>query len=116
MVEALPTLVEFFIVVVQGAIELSVLIVMASLRPWRYVLSRGYRAEVAEDLSGRSMLYRVAYFGWGTVALCASVALVSVVVWFCARMFQAEDAPEPAPGSQARRTLVEKFQTWRSGK
>lgn len=82
MIEAAAAVVEAAILLMLGAFEIGLAVLVASMRPWRYVFSSTYRNEVEARLSDRGVMLRVWYFAWGTLALLASVAVITVLVWF----------------------------------
>lgn len=102
-VEALPALLEFLLALVLGVAEVCVLIVVASIRPWRYILSSVYRQRVQDDLRGRSRFARAWYFWWGTVALVASITLVIGSIW----LVWPPEASGPRPPKVSERALSE---------
>jgi len=57
------------------------LVLVACVRPWRYALSPTFRSAEQEKLRHRGMLYKSLYFGWGSIALLASIGLIVAAVW-----------------------------------
>jgi len=82
MIDAVAAIAEAAIALALVTLEVVVVVLVASIRPWRYVLSSIYRSEVDARLSDQGMVCRVWYFAWGTLALFASVAVIGVLVWF----------------------------------
>ena len=81
MIEAAAAVVEVAILLMQGAFEIALAVLVASMRPWRYLVSSTYRSEVDTRLADQGVLHRLWYFAWGTLALLASVVAISALVW-----------------------------------
>jgi len=107
MVEAAASLVEIAIAIVMGIADLAALVLVASIRPWRFALSPEYRAKSAAELEGRHPLYRAAYFAWGSIALVASIIVVAGIWWFFASQ-PARETPLPSRLSDKGHHLKEK--------
>ena len=101
VVEAAAPLVEVAVAILMGVAELAVAVLVASIRPWRFVLSPQYRTRIAGELEGRHPMYRVFYFAWGTIALMASIVVVAGVWWFFATL-PPREPPPPKAGEQVR--------------
>jgi hypothetical protein len=100
MVEGIiAPLVEVVVAIAAVVLELCLWILIASIRPWRYVLSSAYRAEVREQMDGRGWLYRTAFLFGGFAALLLSVA----VVYFLTKILF------PPPEPTLRENVVEKI-------
>ena len=81
MLEApLTVFADLVVTLALGAFEVSLLVLIASVRPWAYLLVPSYRARTKELLSGRSTLARAWYMTWGTLAVLASVLVVAGAV------------------------------------
>src|SRR5262249_2956324 len=96
MVEAAASLVEVAVWILMGVAELALVVLVASIRPWRYVFSPTFRDQVDLELKTRDTLYKVIYFGWGTLVLVASIAVMVGVWWF----FSSLEPSEPPPPSK----------------
>ena len=96
-------LIEVAVAVAAGMLQLAVTILVASIRPWRYVFSSAYRAELDREIRSRHILYKVLYFGWGTVAILLSIAVVAGIWWF----FAAMEPAKPRPPGKASMTVEE---------
>ncbi|QJR09259.1 hypothetical protein DSM104443_00296 [Usitatibacter rugosus] len=94
IIEVAAVAVEVGLAIAMAAADVAVLILAASIRPWRYVLSPGFRETTARELAGRHPLYRAAYFAWGSVALLASVGVVVGIWWFISSL---PPSPPPLP-------------------
>ena len=81
MIEAAAAVVEAAIMLMLGAFEIGLAVLVASMRPWRYVFSSAYRDEVDARLSDRGVVLRAWYFAWSTLALLASVVVIVALVW-----------------------------------
>jgi hypothetical protein len=69
-------------VVFDAVIELCFHILIASLKPWRYLLSRSFRAKVNTQYALSHPLLKWWSLVWGTAVLLASIAIVATIVWF----------------------------------
>lgn len=103
IIEALAPAVELLVALIQGVVELSVLLLLASVRPWRYALSSKYKAEVDSHLLQRGRLARLWYFSWGSIALAGSIAVVAAAVWVTWQWAAAP--PEPVDRAKVIREL-----------
>ncbi len=73
--------VEIVATVLIAVVDIAVLVLVASIRPWRYVLSPEYRAATSKELAGRHPLYRALYLAWGSIALVASIGVIVGAWW-----------------------------------
>jgi hypothetical protein len=92
---------EVIVPLVTGAIEAALYVLVASVRPWAYVLVPSFRRRTNELLRLRHPLIKAWYMLWGTVALAASVGLVVLIVSF----FQSSSKPQPS----AREAIAEEL-------
>ena len=94
MVEGIATVVvEIAIAIAQAALEISALIVVASIRPWRYLLSKDFRENTHMSFQGRSNIVKFWYLLWGTLAVLASLCICVALLWFF--VFSPPVTPEP---------------------
>jgi len=90
MIEAvLAPFVEIVGAIATAIFESCIWVLIGSIRPWRYVFSSSYRAQVQEQMRGRSSIRRSVNLFGGTVVLLGSVLIVSLLVW------QLVPPPEP---------------------
>jgi hypothetical protein len=81
MVEGIVApLVEMAVALVSVLLEVCFWVLVASARPWRYVLSSSYRTQVDTQMKERSGLYRGVYLLGGTAALLSSIVVLFVLV------------------------------------
>lgn len=106
MISAAASLVADIIVpLVSFVLEMCMHILIASVRPWRYLLSPMFRAEVNAQHSQKHPLVKWWYLLWGSFLLIASVAVVYGLFWFWSL---ANNQPEPPP--TLRQQAVEKIE------
>ena len=91
--------IELIAVIFSTVVEICIRIVVASVRPWRYLLSPSYRKKVMAQLEERSGLYRIAYLFGGTAAILGSI----LVLYFVVRFFFPQQ--EPTVSERAMRTI-----------
>ena len=109
---------DVIVPLVSFVIEACMHILVASARPWRFVLSASYRAEVNSQYSQRYVLLKWWYLIWGAIALVASIAVLAGGSWFLLALFQ----PEPPHSlkqqavERAERALVEKLKSHQEGR
>lgn len=72
--------------------DVAAMVVMASVRPWRYALSPSYRRTECEKLSHRGVAFKIFYFAWGSAVLVASIALVTAAAWWISGWKSGQDA------------------------
>lgn len=70
-------------------------ILLASIRPWRYLLSPRFRAKVNAQHASKHSIIKWWYLLWGCMLLVASVTVVAGLVWF---WFQLRSETEPPLG------------------
>ncbi|APV48864.1 hypothetical protein BWI17_03720 [Betaproteobacteria bacterium GR16-43] len=85
VIEVAVAAVEVGVSILLAAADIAALVFVASVRPWRYILSSEYRATTSTELAGRHPIYRALYFAWGSLALVASLVLVVAAWWFVSR-------------------------------
>jgi hypothetical protein len=102
MVSALAEAVlQLISVVFDPLIELCFLILIASLKPWRYLLSRSFRAKVNAQYALSHPLLKWWSLVWGTAVLLASIAIVATIVWFVSAL-----PPNRAAETSAHRHIL----------
>jgi hypothetical protein len=107
MIEAPFTLLgEILLPLISGAAELSLLIFVASVRPWYYLLSPSFREATSQKYAGRSVIAKAAYLLWGGVAVLGSIGVVVIVVWF----FSSATKPRSPSGTEVAREVARKVQ------
>ncbi len=78
MVEAAISVVaEMLLPLFLGIFEVAAVILVASIRPWRYVLSPSFRAKTNADLAERSALQKGWHLASGSLAIAGSMAIVA---------------------------------------
>jgi hypothetical protein len=73
---------EVVLRLILGALETCLYILIASLKPWRYLLSRSFRARINAQYAQCHPLLKWWSLVWGTSALLASIVIVATTVWF----------------------------------
>jgi len=103
MVSGASLLAEVVLRVISGVFEICLCILIGSLKPWRYLLSRSFRARVNAQYTLSHPVLKWCSLVWETALLLASVMIVATIVWF------ASAAPPNggAETSEHRRTLHE---------
>ena len=82
MVEgAVSVVAEILVPLLLGIVEAGVAVVVASIRPWRYILSATYRARMNANLRGHGVVAKWWHILWGAVIVFLSVAMVACVIW-----------------------------------
>ena len=93
MLEApLTAFADLVVTLALGAFEVSLLVLIASVRPWAYLLVPSYRARMKELLSGRSTLARAWYMAWASLAVIASLLIIVGAVKLLQEWRSAESA------------------------
>jgi hypothetical protein len=83
MIAALALMIaQIFESLATGALELCLLILIAAIKPWRYLLSRSYRTKINAEFAQRHPFLKWWNLLWGTMALSASVAIISAATLF----------------------------------
>lgn len=78
MVEgAFSIIAEILLPLFSGLLEVATLILIASVRPWRYLLSTSFRAKTNAEFAGRSAWQKGWHIAWGTLAIAASISVVA---------------------------------------
>jgi hypothetical protein len=72
---------ELIFTMVTAAMELAIVILAASIRPWRYILSPSFRRAINEEYAQRGKWQKWFALGWGTAALITGIALIAVAAW-----------------------------------
>ncbi|MBX3653464.1 MAG: hypothetical protein KIS62_10815 [Ramlibacter sp.] len=106
MISAVASLITDFVVpLVSGLVEMCVYILVASVRPWLYLLSPSFRSEVNARYAGRHPLIKWWSLIWGSCLVIASPFMVYGLFWFWSHM-NGPIEPQPNP----RRQAVEKIE------
>jgi hypothetical protein len=88
---------------ISGVLELCLRILIAGLKPWRYLLSRSCRARINAQYAQSHPLLKWWSLIWETAVLLASIVIVATIVWFVS----ASPANQAASASEHRHTLHE---------
>jgi len=67
---------------ISGVLELCFRILIAAVKPWRYLLSRSFRTKVNTHHAQIHPFLKWWYLLWGTTAVLASITIVAAVVLF----------------------------------
>lgn len=116
VVDALAAAAELLLAIVQGIAELSILVLVASARPWRYAFSAGYRSEVDARLHSSGRLETWWFFCWGTLALAGSIGVMAGAVWLVTRSTEDPPAHRVEAAKQIGQALKQKIDAQRDGK
>jgi len=95
--------VEIIIPLISLVLEMSILILVASIRPWRYLMSATFRAEINAQYASRNQAIKLWHLLWGSVLLMASVAVIVGFAWFWSHI-----GTETKPPQSLRQRGVEK--------
>ena len=74
--------------------RLCLIILMAAIKPWRYLLSRSYRTKINAEFAQRHPFLKWWNLLWGTMALLASVAIISAATLFITQLIY-DDSEQP---------------------
>jgi len=100
---AASILAELIIPLVSLVLEVSIFVLLASIRPWRYLISSAFRGEIDARYVGRNQVIKLWHLLWGSVLLMASIAVVVGVTWAWLHM-----RTETQPPRSLRQLGVEK--------
>jgi hypothetical protein len=100
---AASLLAEVVLRLIGGVLEVCLYILIASLKPWRYLLSRSFRARVNTQYAQSHPLLKWWSLVWETAVLLASIVIVATIVWFVS----ASPPNRAAETSEHRHTLHE---------
>jgi len=103
--------VEIIIPLISFVLEMSILILLASIRPWRYLTSATFRAEINAQYAGRNQAIKLWHLLWGSVLLMASVAVIVGFAWFWSHM-ETENRPPQGlsqQGVEKAEQVIENF-------
>jgi hypothetical protein len=103
MVSDASLLAEVVLRVISGVLEICFYILIASLKPWRYLLSRSFRARVNAQYAQSHPLLKWWSLFWGTAVLSGSIVIVAAIVWFVS----VSPPNRAAEASEHRHTLHE---------
>jgi hypothetical protein len=73
---------EVVLRLISGVLEACLHILIASLKPWRYLLSRSFRAKINAQYAQYHPLLKWWSLFWETAVLVASIVIVAAIVWF----------------------------------
>jgi len=59
---------------------------LASVRPWRYLVSSAFRGKIDAQFAGKNPVFKWWHMLWGSVLLTASLAVVVGFAWFLFHM------------------------------
>lgn len=114
---AASLLAEVIVPLVSFVFEMCAHILLASFRPWRYLLSPKFRTKVNGEYANTHLLIKWWHLLWGSVLLVASVA---VLVWLVS--FWSHLAPEPESNTlrqqaveKAEQVLIDKLKNRQGG-
>jgi hypothetical protein len=83
MVGILASLIADIIVsLILGVLELCLHILIAAVKPWRYLLSRSFRTAVNAQHAQIHPFLKWWYLFWGTTAVLASITIIAAAVLF----------------------------------
>jgi hypothetical protein len=77
----LSAFVDAAIALLSFVAQIALAVLLASIRPWRYVLSPRFRASFNAQYDQRSIAAKWFALVWGSITLIASVAIVLGIVW-----------------------------------
>ncbi|MDL5030850.1 hypothetical protein QRD43_02935 [Pelomonas sp. APW6] len=81
MIEGVASLMaDILLPLLLGVFEMAVLVLVASVRPWRYVLSSSFRQRTHAEFAQRAAWVKWWHLFWGTAALVCSMAIVAGAV------------------------------------
>lgn len=103
MVSGASLLAEVVLRLISGVLEICLYILIGILKPWRYLLSRSFRARVNAQYTLSHPLLKWCSLIWQTGVLLASVVIVAAIVWFVS----ASPPNRAAEASEHRHTLHE---------
>ena len=99
-------LAEILVPLVSGVVEVALLVLVASVRPWAYVLWPAYRAKENKHLATLSSWRKAWYMAWGSLALIGSIAIVygCTLLWQAARTAETSQ-PKSLAGEAVRKAM-----------
>jgi hypothetical protein len=89
-------LAEIVLPLFSAAAEITLLVLVASVRPWAYAFSPRFRQATDLEFVGRSKIAKLGHLLWGTFFLAASIAVVAAIIWF----FSSSQEPVTKPRTQ----------------
>jgi hypothetical protein len=81
VIEAPIAIAQAAVGIFSALFDAAVMIVVASIASWKYVLSSTYRAQVNLKLSQRGALYRGAAKTGGALVVVLSIPAIVLIVW-----------------------------------
>jgi hypothetical protein len=100
---AASLLAEVVLRLISSVLEICLYVLIASLKPWRYLLSRSFRARVNAQYAQSHPLLKWWSLVWETAILLAGIVIVATIVWFVS----ASPPNRAAGASEHRHTLHE---------
>jgi hypothetical protein len=88
---------DAFIAIAAGVLDLFVRIVVASIRPWRYLLSRSFRERTNQQFIGKNLFIKGWFLFWGSIVAFLSLVVMGAIIWFFVSLFH-----EPEPGAKQK--------------
>ena len=90
--------------------EMCMYVLLASVRPWRYLVSSAFRSKVNAQFVSANPLVKLWHLFWGIALLIASLAIVVGLIWFMSHM---DHGTKPSPG--LREQVIIEYLKHRSG-
>jgi len=81
VIEGVSALVEMAIAVASFVAQVAISLLLASIRPWQYVLSPRFRASFNAQYKRRNPVAKWFALVWGSIAVIASLVIVAGIVW-----------------------------------
>jgi hypothetical protein len=112
-------LADIVVPLVSFVLEMCMHILIASVRPWRYLFSPSFRTEVNALHAHKHPIIKWWHLVWGSFLLAASVAVVYGLFWFWSL---ASNQPEPPPSlrqqavKKVEQTMIDKFKKHQESK
>ncbi len=100
---------EFVVSLVIALVEISVVVVVASARPWHYLLSPTFRERTNQKYAQRYLVTKMAYLLWGSVVLLSSIFVMATIGWFFLSATEPKRPSSTAATSEVIRRLEEVF-------
>jgi hypothetical protein len=84
--------VSVFADIFMGLLQVIIEIILASIRPWRYLMSRKYRAQLDMQYA-ESPIIKYFHLLWGSLLVLTSILIVVWLLWFF--VIKPQPAPDP---------------------
>lgn len=109
---------DVIVPLVSFALEMCIVVLIASIRPWRYLISPAFRAKIKAHYAGKNAAVKWWHLFWGSVLLMASLTVVVGAIWLSSQIASGtKRAPGPRQqaAEKAERATIEKLgQRWGS--